>query len=318
MSQVLTPSLGLSSVVDPISHQNQQQQQQSAPQIENSPQEIQDQNMSDINNNNTEEDNKNGENEEKKFSCPHCDHKFTRKHNLKSHLLIHTKEKPFSCSICSSKFRRLHDLKRHEKLHTGEKPYQCKSCGRKFARCDALVRHNNSQSGCTLLVDDAILKSRIEEHDAGVDSTPQRSRASSISSQVSTPNVSLANNSLQKSKHQSFETGQWRLNNQLPPINRLQPLINPISEEELKNASKTTAISTTDTPTTSTTPTPIDDDTRKNNYDLLPYVKLLESRVATLETKLSATETKLAQLTYSVHNTNNQQQHHGYNAHHDS
>lgn len=89
--------------------------------------------------------------ESKIFKCPQCEHSFSRKHNLKSHLLIHSTEKPFHCSICTLKFRRLHDLKRHEKLHTGEKPHQCKNCGRKFSRLDALVRHNNSQTGCNLL-----------------------------------------------------------------------------------------------------------------------------------------------------------------------
>lgn len=278
MSQILSPSLGLSSVVEPIN-----QQQHTSIGVSHG--------QADLNTveSNENEDNNNEENGETKFNCPHCDHKFTRKHNLKSHLLIHTKEKPFSCSICSSKFRRLHDLKRHEKLHTGEKPYQCKNCGRKFARCDALVRHNNSQSGCTLLVDDAILKSRLAEDT----NTPQhRSRASSISSQVSTANLSAE-------KQQAHEINQWRLNNQLPSINRLTPLINPIAEEESHAQSEKTNTTTIN-----------DDELRKNNHDLLPYVRLLESRVASLETKLSATETKLAQLTYTVHNgaTSHQQQ----------
>ncbi len=279
MSQILSPSLGLSSVVEPIN----QQQHSSNIGVSHG--------QADLNTveSNENEDDNNEENGETKFNCPHCDHKFTRKHNLKSHLLIHTKEKPFSCSICSSKFRRLHDLKRHEKLHTGEKPYQCKNCGRKFARCDALVRHNNSQSGCTLLVDDAILKSRLAEDT----NTPQhRSRASSISSQVSTANLSAE-------KQQAHEINQWRLNNQLPSINRLTPLINPIAEEESHAQSEKTNTTTIN-----------DDELRKNNHDLLPYVRLLESRVASLETKLSATETKLAQLTYTVHNgaTSHQQQ----------
>lgn len=195
-----------------------------------------------------------------KFSCPHCDHKFTRKHNLKSHLLIHTREKPFSCSICSSKFRRLHDLKRHEKLHTGEKPYQCKNCGRKFARCDALVRHNNSQSGCTLLVDDAILKSRLEEHDQAPPPPQQQQQP------VQPPQIS-----------KTYETNQWKPTPTLPSINRLTT---PIEEVEVEND-------------------------QIKNYDLLPYVKILESRVSTLETKLATTETKLAQLTYKVYNQYN-------------
>ncbi|CDK29152.1 unnamed protein product [Kuraishia capsulata CBS 1993] len=88
--------------------------------------------------------------EQRRFQCPNCDSGFTRKHNLKSHMLTHTQEKPFVCDSCGSKFRRQHDLKRHYKLHTGEKPFKCNKCNRKFARSDALDRHNKSNSGCAV------------------------------------------------------------------------------------------------------------------------------------------------------------------------
>lgn len=87
----------------------------------------------------------------KKYECPDCPQKFTRQHNLKSHLLIHSQqEKKFTCEMCSSKFRRIHDLKRHLKLHTGERPYLCKKCGRRFARGDALVRHTKASVACSV------------------------------------------------------------------------------------------------------------------------------------------------------------------------
>lgn len=86
--------------------------------------------------------------EKPKYSCPHCSQKYTRTHNLKSHMLTHSQEKPFTCNVCSSKFRRQHDLKRHAKLHTGEKPFLCESCGRKFSRGDALVRHIKTSGSC--------------------------------------------------------------------------------------------------------------------------------------------------------------------------
>ncbi|RPA72710.1 hypothetical protein BJ508DRAFT_196756, partial [Ascobolus immersus RN42] len=74
---------------------------------------------------------------------PHCGQTFTRVHNLKSHLLTHSKSKPFQCNSngCNAKFRRQHDLKRHQRLHSGERPFECAKCGRKFARGDALARH---------------------------------------------------------------------------------------------------------------------------------------------------------------------------------
>lgn len=55
----------------------------------------------------------------KKHKCPYCETEFTRYHNLKSHLLIHSQEKPYVCATCQMRFRRLHHLKRHNKLHTG-------------------------------------------------------------------------------------------------------------------------------------------------------------------------------------------------------
>lgn len=84
----------------------------------------------------------------RKHKCPYCETEFTRHHNLKSHLLTHSKEKPFLCSTCHSRFRRLHDLKRHAKLHTGERSYACSKCGRRFARGDALARHGKGPGGC--------------------------------------------------------------------------------------------------------------------------------------------------------------------------
>jgi DNA-directed RNA polymerase subunit RPC12/RpoP len=302
-----------------------------------------------------------GADSERSFSCPHCQHIFTRKHNLKSHLLIHSKEKPFNCSICSSKFRRLHDLKRHEKLHTGEKPHKCKNCGRKFARLDALVRHNNSQTGCTLLIDNSVIKGNSmsgtstfanERRDTGIIS--ERSTEQTISSSTSSstsfkhianptpkpvPSVqsrsvspTLQEQSLapqpqyqlpaqpqpqsqsqpqsQTPRHEqqqqqqqqqqesqppnvqhrkSYEISQWKIN-QLPSINKLTPLMNtdsqlppPQTQPLLSHSISLDSL----TPENST------------NYDLLPYVKLLESRVSLLESKLSSTETKLAQLNYN-------------------
>lgn len=84
----------------------------------------------------------------KRHKCPYCATDFTRHHNLKSHLLIHSQEKPYVCQTCQSRFRRLHDLKRHTKLHTGERPHTCDKCERRFARGDALARHNKGPGGC--------------------------------------------------------------------------------------------------------------------------------------------------------------------------
>ncbi|KAI8928412.1 hypothetical protein BC831DRAFT_397510 [Entophlyctis helioformis] len=78
------------------------------------------------------------------FPCTECSRIFTRRHNLKSHMNVHTRERPFVCQDCGQRFGRLHDLKRHERTHRGVQPYTCKFCARAFTRQDALVRHLKS------------------------------------------------------------------------------------------------------------------------------------------------------------------------------
>lgn len=84
----------------------------------------------------------------KKYACPTCGRRFTRKSNLKSHQLIHSNARPFICSHCSLRFRRSQDLRRHEILHTHEKPFKCMKCGKSFSRGDALLRHSRSKAAC--------------------------------------------------------------------------------------------------------------------------------------------------------------------------
>ncbi|KAJ3201520.1 hypothetical protein HK099_002215, partial [Clydaea vesicula] len=54
-------------------------------------------------------------NEQQFFLCPFetCAKTFYRKHNLKSHLAIHTQEKKYLCNDCGLRFLRKYDRKRH-------------------------------------------------------------------------------------------------------------------------------------------------------------------------------------------------------------
>lgn len=90
------------------------------------------------------------------FQCTLCPKRFTRAHNLRSHLRTHTDERPFACTVCGKAFARQHDRKMHESLHSGEKKFRCfgdlKSggnwgCGIRFARANALARHFRSEAG---------------------------------------------------------------------------------------------------------------------------------------------------------------------------
>lgn len=77
-----------------------------------------------------------------KWKClyPHCDKRFGRKENIKSHVQTHLGDRQFQCKDCHKRFVRQHDLKRHTKIHSGIKSYPC-PCGKGFARHDALTRH---------------------------------------------------------------------------------------------------------------------------------------------------------------------------------
>ncbi|KAJ1893768.1 hypothetical protein LPJ66_005566 [Kickxella alabastrina] len=50
--------------------------------------------------------------------------------------------RPFKCETCEQSFSRNHDLKRHVKIHSGVKPHKCHKCGKSFGRSDALKRHS--------------------------------------------------------------------------------------------------------------------------------------------------------------------------------
>ncbi|KAJ1951880.1 hypothetical protein IWQ62_006351 [Dispira parvispora] len=50
--------------------------------------------------------------------------------------------RPYKCPTCNQSFSRNHDLKRHIKIHSGIKPHQCQRCGKRFGRSDALKRHS--------------------------------------------------------------------------------------------------------------------------------------------------------------------------------
>ncbi|KAJ2159729.1 hypothetical protein GGF46_002808 [Coemansia sp. RSA 552] len=50
--------------------------------------------------------------------------------------------RPFKCETCEQSFSRNHDLKRHVKIHSGIKPHKCPKCGKSFGRSDALKRHS--------------------------------------------------------------------------------------------------------------------------------------------------------------------------------
>lgn len=90
------------------------------------------------------------------FPCSLCPKRFTRAHNLRSHLRTHKDERPFICNLCGKAFARHNDRRRHESLHSDEKNFVCRGklqdggswgCGRRFGRADTLESHFKSEAG---------------------------------------------------------------------------------------------------------------------------------------------------------------------------
>jgi KRAB domain-containing zinc finger protein len=83
-------------------------------------------------------------NENGKIQCPICNHFFSNKCNLKTHISsIHNKILPYECPYpnCLKKYPNNSRLKVHLRTHTGFKPYQCQICFKYFNETGNLKVH---------------------------------------------------------------------------------------------------------------------------------------------------------------------------------
>ena len=98
----------------------------------------------------------------KSFPCPHCTKCFTRKSNLDSHLITHSRNRPHICDSCNKAFARLSDRTRHiQTTHGPSRIFQCRGstsiknltnlnewgCSHYYSRADGLRKHFRSHAG---------------------------------------------------------------------------------------------------------------------------------------------------------------------------
>ncbi|XP_076621686.1 PR domain zinc finger protein 13-like [Colletes latitarsis] len=76
------------------------------------------------------------------YKCPDCGRFYMRHSCLTFHLRTECGKPPmFQCKICLGYFTYKHNLVSHMRIHTGSTQYKCDLCQKKFFRQDKLVEH---------------------------------------------------------------------------------------------------------------------------------------------------------------------------------
>ncbi|XP_064116209.1 zinc finger protein 91-like [Macrobrachium nipponense] len=73
-----------------------------------------------------------------------CMKGFSKRSNLKRHIMIHTNECAYDCPLCGKRFKEKKCRDEHKMEHTGARPHHCTICDRKFTQKSLLNRHRKT------------------------------------------------------------------------------------------------------------------------------------------------------------------------------
>ncbi len=194
----------------------------------------------------------------------------------------------YTCSTCSATFSRAHNLKSHLLTHTQERPFTCPTCSSKFRRLHDLKRHMKLHSG-----EKPFICGHCGRRFARQDALNRHNKTKeagkpgcvSLGKQVLTPSYDL----------------------KLPPIIPKPIAILPLPSNSSPPSStrpisqSQSSINSPQIPPLSTNRSTTSTNGNSNTPDYLPLIRVLETRIISLEQRLLAAENRVGYLESQLH-----------------
>ena len=86
---------------------------------------------------------------QKQHQCNVCTKMFSLKHQLKRHLLTHSRNRMFTCDECGRAYKSQSSLRKHQIAH-GQSGFKCEICHKQFYSIKGLKKHGKMHEAITL------------------------------------------------------------------------------------------------------------------------------------------------------------------------